>query len=80
MTDAFTKQPLRVAKTGTAGPYVIVPLDQLPALKATLDRHEVSYWVHETAIALDGRNYSVVVDFARNADPQQIQAILDAAV
>ena len=79
MTDVITKQPLRVAQTGTVGPYVIVPLDQLPTLKALLDRHRVSYWVHENAISLDGRNYTIVVDFARDAEPAKVQAILDAA-
>jgi hypothetical protein len=78
MIDVSTKQPLRVSNEGTAGPYVMVPLDQLDELRQLLDAKRIGYWVDENAISLNGAAYIAVVNFGRNADPNTIQSILDA--
>ena len=36
-----------------AGPYLMVTLPQLDAVRAVLDRHKVCYWVDADAISLD---------------------------
>lgn len=79
MTDTMTKQPLRVLTYGTAGPFLQLPLAQVDEVRAVLDKHGIWYWVNETAIALDGKNFTTIMDFGRNGDAAKIQAILDAA-
>lgn len=79
MTDTMTKKPLRVYTDGTAGPYLMVSLAQLDEVRALLDGHNIGYWVDETAVALDGRNYITVVNLGLRGDAKKVQAILDAA-
>jgi hypothetical protein len=77
MIDVSTEQPLQVRNEGTAGPYVLVSLDQLDSLRSTLNAHGIYHWVEENAISLNGGPYTVVVNFGRNADPAAIQSLLD---
>jgi hypothetical protein len=42
MIDAMTRDQLRVATDGIAGPYLMVPLAQLAPIRAVLDRHAVA--------------------------------------
>jgi hypothetical protein len=53
MIDEMTKDSLRVSTDGVAGPYLMVPVPQLDAVLAVLDRHKVRYWVDADAISLD---------------------------
>ena len=39
MIDEMTRDQLRVATDGIAGPYLMVPLAQLAPIRAVLDRH-----------------------------------------
>lgn len=79
MIDVSTQKPLQVRNEGTVGPYVCVPLDQLDRVRQHLDQHGIHYRVSENALSLNGGPYLVDVNFARNADPEAIQAVLDAA-
>jgi hypothetical protein len=75
----MTKHPLRVSIDGIAGPYLMVPMTQLDAVRALLDRHHVHYWVDADAISLDGEPAITVINFGRLGDADRIQAILDEA-
>lgn len=77
MIDISTKKPLRVSTDGDAGPYVVVPVQQLDDVRRLLDAHHVSYWVDEEAISLDGKPEVTVVNFGRDAQPDAVQEILD---
>ena len=79
MIDEMTKDTLRVSTDGIAGPYLMVPVTQLDAVLAVLDRHKVRYWVDADAISLDNEPAITVVNFGRSGKADRIQAILDEA-
>jgi hypothetical protein len=79
MIDVTTKQPLRVANEGDAGPYIELPYDQLAEVRRLLDRHGVRYYPHEDVFSFNGGPYIATIDFGRGADPDAIQSILDDA-
>jgi hypothetical protein len=79
MIDEMTQSNLRVSNDGTAGPYLMVPVTQLDAILAVLDRHKVRYWVDADAISLDNEPAITVINFGRSGDAVRIQAILDEA-
>src|SRR6266481_111964 len=53
MIDKSTRKPLYVSANGTAGPYIMVPVDQLAAVTRLLDDKRVRYWTDEVATKLD---------------------------
>ena len=77
MIDVVTKKRLYVSTDGTAGPYIMVPLDQLDEVRQLLDQHRIRYWVDEDAISLNGKPYVTVIDLGRGTDAAAVQAILD---
>jgi hypothetical protein len=79
MIDELTKDSLRVSTDGVAGPYLMVPVPQLDAVLAVLDRHKVRYWVDADAISLDNEPAITVINFGRSGEAAQIQSILDEA-
>jgi hypothetical protein len=79
MIDETTQNSLRVSTDAVAGPYLMVPMTQLDAVLAVLDRHKVRYWVDADAISLDNEPAITVINFDRFGDAAQIQAILDEA-
>lgn len=79
MIDVMTRRPFRVSADGVAGPYLMVPVDQLDSVREVLDRGGVRYWVDSDAISLDGEPAITVVNFGRAGDTGRIQAVLDRA-
>jgi hypothetical protein len=79
MNDQMTRGSLRVSAGGLGGPYLMVPVTQLDAVRAVLDRHAVDYWVDADAISLDNEPATTVINFGRSGDAARIQAILDEA-
>jgi hypothetical protein len=79
MIDEMTRNSLRLSSDGVAGPYLMVPVTQLDAVLAVLDRREVHYWVDADAISLDNEPAITVINFGRSGDEARIQAILDEA-
>ncbi len=77
MIDVSTKKPLSVSTDGNAGPYVTVPVAQLPDVRDLLDANNVPYWLDEEAISLDGKPEVTVVNLGQGADPDAVQKILD---
>jgi len=78
MIDTTTRERLRVAADGIAGPYLMIPVSQVPRIREALDRHRVHYWIDADAISLDGKPAVTVVNFGRTGDAQRVQRILDA--
>ena len=79
MNDLTMNQALRVSTDGTAGPYIMVQVSQLPEIRRLLDAAGIPYAVDKYAISFDGRPEVVVVDLGPDADAAAIQAILDNA-
>jgi hypothetical protein len=77
MIDAITQKPLRVSCDGTAGPYIMLPVDQLTEVCRLLDSHGIRYSVEEEAISLDGSPETAIINLGREAIVDVIQAVLD---
>ncbi len=77
--DATTQKPLVVSGADTPWPYIRLPLDQVPELRALLDRHGVRHTVDENSISMNGGPYMAEVWLPRGSDAKPVQAILDAA-
>ena len=79
MIDKKMDGRLQVKSDVVAGPFLMLPLSELPRVRERLDRHAIWYWVDSTAISLDGKPAKIVINFGRNGDANQIQALLDEA-
>jgi hypothetical protein len=77
MTDAATNERLVVEDDPEVGPFLRAPLSRLDDIQARLDRHGIDYWLDETAIALDGKNFITYVNFGRRGSAAAAQAALD---
>lgn len=78
MIDVTTKRPLCVLADGDAGPYIMVPVQQIEAVRALLDQNSIRYWVDEEAISLDGNPEITVVNLGQRTDPAAVQEVLDS--
>jgi len=78
MIDTSTHKKLYVSTEGSAGPYIMVPLTQLAALKQILDANQVCYEVDDDAISLGDEPFIAVVNLGRDADVAATQALLDS--
>ncbi len=77
MIDEMTKNRLRVKPHSVAGPYIMLPLSQVPMVSEILDRNSIHYWVDTFAISLDGKPPKTVINFRREENPDRLQALLD---
>jgi hypothetical protein len=79
MIDTFSGRSLRVSQDGGAGPYLILPHGHLAVVQELLRRAQISIWVDENAISMNGGPMQSVINFSKRADADQIQRILDQA-
>ena len=79
MIDVTTKKPLYVSTDGDAGPYIMVPVQQIDDVRTLLDANNIPYWVDEDAISFDGKPEVTVVNLGRGSDAPRVQNILDNA-
>ena len=79
MIDEMTRDRLRVSTDGVAGPYMMVPVQQLAHVRDVLDLHGVRYWPDADAISPDGGPAIAVINFGRAGDAARIQHLLDEA-
>ena len=79
MIDVSTKKRLCVSTGGDAGPYITVPVQQINDVSTLLDNNNISYWVDEDAISLDGQPEVTVVNLRNGTDAATVQNILDNA-
>ncbi len=77
MIDTATKERIIVEEAEDAGPYIMVTVDQLDAIRQLLETNHVSFSVARPAISIDGGPYTTVIRFRRNANAPSIQALLD---
>lgn len=70
---------MRISTDGRGGPYLIVPVQQVDAVKQVLDQAHIRYWVDRTAVSMSGGPVLTVINFGKNADADHIQAVLDRA-
>jgi len=78
MIRTRTSERLSVSTDGNAGPYIMLPVDQLDEIRSLLEANDVRYWVDEQAISLDGNPEIAVINLSRGTDPHQVQRLLDS--
>ena len=79
MIDSTTHARIVVSTDGDAGPYIMVPLDQLDAATQMLRDSGISFWVDADAISLDDKPAVAVINLGRGTDAGRVQRLLDAA-
>src|SRR4051812_34177979 len=79
MIDTYTGKPIRVSADGTAGPYIMVRVDQLEHIRKILLANDIPHWVDDNAISLDGKPAVVVINLSRGSNPSHVQEVLDQA-
>jgi len=57
----------------------MVPVQQIDEVRVLLNANNISYWVDEEAISLDGKPAVTVVNLGRGSDAANVQSILDSA-
>ena len=77
MADMKAHGRLYVSTDGNAGPYIVVPVEQLVEIRSLLDTNQVVYWVDEEAISFDGNPEIAVVNLGRSGDAASVQQLLD---
>jgi hypothetical protein len=80
MTDTATHKVLRVSTDDLAAPYIKASREQLDKVHKLLEDNGIGHWVDHHVISVDGGPFMGVIYLRRRSDPQQVQAILDAAV
>jgi len=78
MIDATTQQEVRVSTDGNAGPYIMVPAEQLEQVTVLLAQNEVRCWADEEAISVNGEPEIAVINLDRDCDPAKVQQLLDS--
>lgn len=78
MIDTTSRQPLYVSTDGDAAPYIMVPVVQLDKVTALLAASNISYWVDEEAISLDGKPEVAVINLRHGSNPARVQSLLDS--
>ncbi len=78
MNDSQTKEEIRVITDGTTRPYMMIPVDQLGAIRESLDRDHIEHWVSTYAISLGGKTHIAFLYLVRSEDVSKVQAILDS--
>jgi hypothetical protein len=79
MIDIETQTPLKISTDGDAGPYLMVPLNQLHEVRRVLERNGIKHVIEDDAIQWDDKPVIAVIDFDYHADVAKIQEALDAA-
>jgi len=78
MIDSMNQARIVLSSDGTAGPCIMVPLDQLETVKSMLRENQVSFWVDANVISLNGQPEIAVVNLGRRESAEHIQRLLDA--
>ena len=78
MIDIESKKPMRVHAGSGHGPFLFVPLPQLPRIEALLTAADIRYSPSRDAIQIQGHGPVAMVEFGRRTDAARVQAVLDA--
>jgi hypothetical protein len=78
MIDTITRKPIVVDTYGSVGGYLEVPEEQLGKITALLDANQVSYWVDEETLSIDGGPETARITLSRRTDPTFVQRLLDS--
>jgi hypothetical protein len=77
MIDSVKNEPIEVSISGDLS-YLVVPYEQLDKITALLDTNQVSYWVDEEVLSVDGGPEVAFINLRRGTDPGIVQRLLDS--
>lgn len=77
MIDAVTQKRLCVSTDDPFAPCIVVPVDRLNTVLAALDANDISYWLDEEVLSVDGKPEVAFVNLADGSDPASAQRVLD---
>ena len=80
MRDAMTGQLIRVSAESASGPYISLSAHEVERVRSILEANNIPFWVDHRFVSVDGKPALAVINLGRKTDPDQVQAILDAAV
>jgi hypothetical protein len=75
--DTVHRKPIKVETNWGVEPYIDVPLEQLNEVRALLDANQVSYWVDEEVLSIDGGPEIALVTLDEHTDAAMVQRLLD---
>ena len=78
MIDSELQKPIEVFDGGGAGPYLMVPQEQVPAVTAALRGAGMVFTVGHQMVSIRGGPYIAFVRFRRDADAGKIAKVLAA--
>ncbi len=78
MIDVITHKPIEVSTDGGAGPYLIVPFEQLNKITALLDSDRVSYSVDEEVLSVGDEPEVAFINLDEETDAMRVQRLLDS--
>ena len=79
MMSKIIDEPIQVSQGKRGGPYIMLPLDDVPDVRNLLDEAKIHYWVSETSVSQNNGPMITIVHFNRAANSVEIQAALDKA-
>jgi hypothetical protein len=77
MIDSTTGKKVSISIGGMAGPYIMIPVSQLTAVRNILDRHNIPYSVDHNTISINGKPADSTINLGRGANVKTIQRLLD---
>jgi len=80
MIDPPPESKLRVTSGGDAGPYIMLPVQEVERVRKLLDSIDTHYWVDESSVSLDGNPPVTVINLAPETNEEVVQRLLDSAV
>lgn len=78
MIDTTTGQPLCVSTAEGTSAYIMLPLAQLDEVTKLLDKNDISYWVDEEALSVDGEPEVIWINLKRGSNAATVQSLLDS--
>ena len=78
MIDLITHERIVIHNEGTGGAHFMLPDDQLATVVDALSRNNISHWVDDDTISLDGEPAVAVVNLGRGVDMAAAQLVLDS--
>ncbi len=77
MIDTSTRKPINVVADDDAEPYITLPLEQLEQVTKILDANQISYWVDDESLSIDGKPPIIDIYLGDRCDPIKVQRLLD---
>ncbi len=78
MIDQITSRRVTLREGGTAGPYIIVSLEQLGSVESILMDHQIRYWLDESSLSVNGGPEVIFVNLGREHTTAEVQPFFDA--